>query len=369
MKKQSGQPETELRPSEKPSKTKKILLIVGIILGALALLIAGLAILLHSYLGKINYDSFTVSPLPPQPIGDEVQTVLPPVEASGEEDSSQEEIDAAQLLIEENLKKEREAIRNTGNLANFLLVGSDTRNVGGSGRSDTMILVSINHDEKRISLISLMRDTYVYIPGYYNTRINAAYALGGSQLLIDTIETNFHVEIDNYAAIDFFAFEDAIDALGGVTIEVTWDDLYGMNKKLDYENQIHEAGELHLNGAQALMFARNRSYPQGDFVRTANQRKLISAIFNEAKSAGLSKVDAILDAVLPGITTDMSEMKLLSWVVLAPSMLNYELETYRVPIDGSYEDVTIGGAQMLSVDFDANIRELHRIIYGEDAVQ
>ena len=89
-------------------------------------------------------------------------------------------------------------------------------------------------------------------------------------------------------------------------------------------------------------------------------------MFEKIKQSDLSQLDALLNAILPGITTDMTETQILSWIVLAPTVLQYDFQTYRIPIDGSYQGVTIGGASMLSLDFDANIAELHRIIYGED---
>lgn len=356
---------------QKKTAVRKPLMIVGIIVGALAVLALAGYLVLHSYLSKINYDDGSTPPVIGIPLEPEDE------DEGDEPDSPQHEIDAAEQKIDENLQKEMEARKNTKDLTNILLIGSDTRYVGQPGRSDTMMLLTINRDEETVSLTSLMRDMYVYVPDYGNTRINNAFARGGAQLLIDTIEANFKIEIDNYAAIDFYSFVDAIDAIGGVTMDITYDDFYGVNLAIEKYNKtlglayndgkLTSYGEIQLTGKQALGYARNRHFPRGDFDRTEHQRALMSAVFEKVKSSDLTQLDALLNAILPGITTDMSETQILSWMVLAPAVLQYDFETYRIPVEDSYQGVTIGGASMLSLDFDMNIAELHRIIYGEDS--
>ena len=159
-------------------------------------------------------------------------------------------------------------------------------------------------------------------------------------------------------------------------MDITYDDFYGVNLAIEKYNKtlglpyddgkLTTYGEIQLTGKQALGYARNRHFPLGDFDRTAHQRALVAAIFEKAKSADLTQLDALLNAILPGITTDMSETQILSWMVLVPTVLQYDFETYRIPIDDSYQGVTIGGASMLSIDFEKNIAALHRIIYGEE---
>lgn len=359
---------------QKKTSVRRPLVIAGILVGVLAVLVLAGYLVLHSYLSKINYDTGSTPPVTALPAEPEPE---PEPEDEGDEpDSPQEEIDAAGQKIDENLQKEQAAKDTTKNLTNILLIGSDTRYTGQAGRSDTMMLLTINRDEETISLTSLMRDMYVYVPDHGNTRINNAFAYGGAQLLIDTIETNFRIEIDNYAAIDFYSFVDAIDAIGGITMDITYDDFYGVNLAIEKYNKtlglpyddgkLTTYGEIQLTGKQALGYARNRHFPLGDFDRTAHQRALVAAIFEKAKSADLTQLDALLNAILPGITTDMSETQILSWMVLVPTVLQYDFETYRIPIDDSYQGVTIGGASMLSIDFEKNIAALHRIIYGEE---
>lgn len=240
--------------------------------------------MVHSYLSKINYDDGSAPPVTGVPLE-------PEEDESEEPDSPQHEIDAAEQKIDENLQKEIEAKKNTKDLTNILLIGSDTRYVGQPGRSDTMMLLTINRDEETVSLTSFMRDMYVYVPDYGNTRINNAFARGGAQLLIDTIEANFKIEIDNYAAIDFYSFVDAIEQLAAMTVDISYDDFYGVNLAIEKYNEtlglpyddgkLTTYGEINLTGKQALGYARNRHFPRGDFDRTEHQRILMSAIFEK----------------------------------------------------------------------------------------
>jgi len=376
--KHEKEPESNVGKHEKRTEHKglrRTLMIVGIVLGVIAVLWAAVYLVVNSYLGKINYDDGRQDE---SSVSDDADVPVLPEEdeKSDAPDSAQDVIDQATNQIEENLSQEDLAVRNTEELTNILLIGSDTRQSGTAGRSDTMMLLTIDREREIVALTSLMRDMYVYVPDHGNMRINAAYAYGGAQLLIDTIEANFKIEIDNYAAIDFYAFVEAIDAIGGVTMDISYDEFYGVNLAIEKYNKIigdpYDDGllttsgeDILLTGKQALGYARNRHFPMGDFDRTAHQRKLVEALFARAKSADLSELDALLDAVLPGVTTDMSQVEILSWMVLAPSILQYEFSTYRIPIDGAYGEIVLGGADMLSVDFEKNIAELHRIIYGE----
>ena len=106
-------------------------------------------------------------------------------------------------------------------VTNVLLIGNDSRDAGEDGRSDAMILLSISNETKTIHLTSLLRDMYVDIPGHDGNRLNAAYAYGGSKLLMETIEENFDIEVNRYMLVNFQAFANLVDAVGGVELDVT----------------------------------------------------------------------------------------------------------------------------------------------------
>lgn len=262
---------------------------------------------------------------------------------------------------------------------NVLLVGQDTRVEGEERYSDAMILVSINEHTEEIIMTSIMRDSWVYIPGHGSDRINEAYMLGGADKLIETIELNFDVRIDNYVAVDFFAFMDIVDILGGIEMTVTDGEvenmLYYFQKEINpmlgrpLDTDVLETGGTYvLNGAQTLAYCRCR-YVDSEFGRTERQRKVIDLIFEEVKNSDLGELTELLDAVLPYVTTDVGQDKLLSLMMdFVTEYKDYELVQYRVPVDGSYHDWTNDLAgdvkYTLSIDIEVNSAYMIQNIYG-----
>jgi LCP family protein required for cell wall assembly len=291
-------------------------------------------------------------------------------------DSPTSEILTLEDEIRKNMQENSTPIIYDEDVFNVLLIGGDSRKAGGSGRSDTMIMVSINKNSKTITATSFLRDIYLQIPGRKNNRINAAYACGGADLLMETVEQNFKIQTDRFAAIDFYAFMDVIDVLGGVTLDVTVEDIpvinnyiKGLNRLTEQEEEtdcLTEAGTLLLNGKQALGYARNRYVGNGDFERTARQRRVLEQIFEKVKKLNLVKLKGLLDIVLPQITTNLSEGEIFSLILALPKYINYDIEQWSIPVSGSYTNMRIRGMAVLGIDFEENIEELHSRIYGED---
>lgn len=268
---------------------------------------------------------------------------------------------------------------------NVLLVGQDTRIEGEQGKSDSMIVVSINEHTEEIVMTSIMRDSWVYIPGYGAERINMSYKLGGAELLMETIEMNFNVRIDNYVVVDFFAFMDIVDALGGVQMTVTDAEVENINFYLEKginamigrpsdTDILVEGGTYILNGAQTLAYARCRYLEGSDFGRTERQRKIITAIFEEIKKSDMGELASLLDVVLPYVTTDVDSDKLLSLMMdFVTQYKDYELVQYRVPYDGSYEgwihELTGEEKNVLSIDIEANSAYMIQNIYGVNVLE
>ena len=260
---------------------------------------------------------------------------------------------------------------------NILLIGIDSRDTVDDpvGRSDSMILVSINTETKKIIMTSFMRDMYLPIPGHGSARLNAAYQYGGADLLVSTIQENFQIQIDNYATVDFFTFIDIIDKLGGVEITVSEKELPVLNKYVKDLNKLQHlaledgilpaAGEnLLLTGKQALAYARIRYVGNSDFERTLRQRRVLTQVISKTKDQNIFALTGILDELLPDITTNLMSEKIKALLWNAPGYLKYEVVQFRVPMDSAYEGVTISGAEVLSVDLEENIAELQKQIYG-----
>ncbi len=260
------------------------------------------------------------------------------------------------------------------NVTNILLIGNDSRSGGEDGRSDAMILVSISDSQKKIHMTSLLRDMYVEIPGYKNNRLNAAYAYGGAELLMETIEENFDIEVNRYVLVNFQAFANLIDAVGGVELEVTDEEIELINAYLveynilenrpegtDYLDNV-QGGLIRLNGAQTLAFSRNR-YIGSDFARTERQRKILEAVMKQLPESLLQNTTELMDGILPNLTTNLTQKELFKLSFDAAKLFSYELVQGSIPIEGSYQNANIRGMSVLEVDFEANKEYIQSNIY------
>ncbi len=240
------------------------------------------------------------------------------------------------------------------NLFNILLIGQDRRPEEGRQRSDAMILCSFNYETNELAMISFLRDLYVQIPGHSDNRLNAAYVYGGFPLITQTFEENFGVSVDGCLEVDFDSFEQIIDVLGGVDIELT-----AAEAKI-VGGDAHE-GLCHLNGEQALIYTRIRKI-DSDFQRTERQRKLLSAMFTKMKDCSLTELMGLVNEILPLMTTDMSEDVLMSFAFnLASSLSELKIENYGVPSEGNYKNATINGMAVLVPD----LYEIKKLIFEE----
>lgn len=181
----------------------------------------------------------------------------------------------------------------------ILLLGVDERE-GDKGRSDTMILLTINPEEESTKMVSIPRDTLVDIPGYGEDKINHAYAYGSEQLSVQTVESYLEVPVDYYVKINFDGFVALIDAIGGITVEVMYD--------CEYNGVALEAGVQHLNGEEALTYCRCRKdTPEGDFSRQQAQQQVITATIDQLLSIDtLKNKDAIIAALGENMTTNLT---------------------------------------------------------------
>lgn len=260
---------------------------------------------------------------------------------------------------------------------NILLIGTDARSSEEDGRSDSMIILSINSKKNRMVMTSILRDSYVEIPGHGNNRINAAYSYGQEDLLIQTIEQNFKIPIDAYAKVDFFSFIDIVDAVGGVEIDVTDEEMKWINAYLNETNELlgkefgdgylTQSGRINLTGKQALSYARIR-YIGTDFQRTERQREILSAVAAKVK-ANPSSVSKLMGTVLPKITTNIPDTELTLMGMKAPLYLGYDVEQIHLPADGTWSNATINKMSVLQLDFEKNIQYFKDVVYGEGVTE
>lgn len=251
------------------------------------------------------------------------------------------------------------------NITNILLIGTDGRSVSERGRSDSMILLSINKNTKQIVMTSIMRDIYLSIPGLsQGNRINAAYSAGGVSLLLKTIENNFRIKIDKYVRINFFGFEKVINRLGGLDIRLS-------QAEINFVGMQNTAtpGIVHMNGAQVLKFCRCRYVSRdgygSDFARTYRQREVMTLIANKMKGASLSTLDDLLKEFLPQVVTNLDNSEMMDLLFNFNNYMdNYEIKSYQIPASGTWRYATIRKMSVLSIDFKKNIKALESYIKG-----
>ena len=358
---------------------RKVLITIIIIL-AILIILAELAYLAfgHFY-SKLNFTD-TLSAADRNAA---IASYVPPDDADdgeipeGAVEATDTEVDAMQQKIQEQLAASGGSLMSNKDVVNVLLIGTDARSLNEKARSDVMMLISLNKKEHKIVLTSFMRDIYTYIPDYGYNRLNAPYAIAGADYLIETLEADFGVDINNYAAVNFYAFADVIDAVGGIDIELTNAEVDFINKQafsgeqadlgvgtgaihLDYSAD----GRYHLNGTQALAHCRNRSSAGSDFDRTERQRTVISAMIAKAKDLSLTELYNLANTVLPMISTDMTQGDCLSLLLKSAEYLNYDVVTLRIPDDSGYSSAMINGMAVLSIDFAVNTQILQDTIYG-----
>ncbi len=323
--------------------------IIIIILALIILLMAAAVAVVKIYLGNIDRIL----------IGSELQT---------SEDFDQDNPDASDTISDDALSFSNTKVEADSNVINILLVGRDSRD-SERGRSDTMIVVSLNRKTQQISLVSLMRDCYVQIPGYSNNKLNAAFSFGGYELLDETISENFGIEIDYNVGIDFEGFQEVVDQLGGIDITLTASEAEYM-ALWGFSNMVE--GVNHMTGEQALCYARTRYVSTGsetnDFGRTYRQRVVITTIYQELMKKSWTEILSILYSVMDCIETDMTDTQILSIASEFYSMGIDDLQNYRLPQDGEYTDETINGMSVLVLDWEAAQQHLVDWLYSETPV-
>ncbi len=291
----------------------------------------------------------------------------------------------AALLLIGRLEKYPQAERSVtsgsldaSHVTSILLIGTDARDENAErGRSDSMILVSINSKTKTIYLTSFMRDAYVEIPNYGYHKLNSAYSFGGAELLMDTLELNYQVSIDDYMSISFAGFAGVIDAFGGVEITISDSEAEAINTILKSEvnkllgddadaDLLSGGGTYVLNGKQALSYSRIRYVGNADFERTSRQREVMSQLLGNLKTKAATALPKLASSALPHVGTNMStgEMYLLS--LRAPLAAGYGIEQLQIPADGTWSNKTVDGQSVLTVDFEENTAILQDTVYASD---
>ena len=334
---------------------KIILIVLASLLVLLLLLALGAYIYANVLLDKIDRSEITGNmDLLPEEIYEG-----PTVDAP----DSVEQMEEAQKQFEEVQKID---LQEQSGIVNILLIGSDRRGTYENGRSDSMMIVSLNYNTDKIHITSLNRAMYVCIPRNDGNRwnmLNAAYSWGGPNLLVDTVELNFRIKIDHYVVVDFTAFEKAVDKVGGVELTLTG----GEAAHVQSNSGVPTApGKQLLNGAQVRGYCQIRAL-DNDFFRTNRQRTVIKELIKKASKSDMNTLIAVANEILPMVNTNMTNSQIISYIVRSMHMLGNTTEGHMLPIENesgkTYTGmIYVNGQEMYKVDFETNIKALHDYI-------
>lgn len=319
------------------AKKKKVIIILSVILGIILLCVGSAAAILSYAFGSLKRDnSLTKDP-----------------EKLGVTSETQEKSE-------------------NSDITNIALFGLDTRAMDDSGRSDAIIILSIDKKHNSLKLSSIARDTYASVEGYGKTKINHAYAYGGAELAIKTLNQNFDMDIEDYVSVNFEQLANVIDYLGGVTVNITEEELEVANEKLAsmgtesglYSDPIPGTGDVQLNGLQAVAYSRVREVG-GDTARTSRQREVLEALFNKAKSANVTQYPAIINKLLDSVQTSLSYTEIMDlgmWAVGSnPTWKTTVFPNKECNSSGQF----IGDLWYYVYDLDNATDILHRFIYDD----
>lgn len=276
-----------------------------------------------------------------------------------------EELEEPQTSQENSESEEDSSLINDNMVLNVLLLGTDSQSAGDGGRTDTILILSLDARNQKLKITSLMRDTWVKIPGYSSDRINAAYTHGGAKITADTIRYNFGIKIDRYALVDFDNFEHIVDSIGGIDMELNQFEVYYINKNCGNQcPALKGSGMMHLNGKQALMHARNRDSLGSDYDRTERQRKVIMAIFEKGKTLNIGQVTQLVSTMLPMVTTNFKVNEITRIASKALTYLNFPVLQFRIPTDENVRNETIDSKMVLVInDMTKAKNDLQQFIY------
>ena len=265
---------------------------------------------------------------------------------------------------------------NEEDITNILLIGSDARKTNEVGRSDAMMILTIDDKNKAIKLTSLARDTLVKIPGYDYEKLTHAYAYGKEKLLLDTIEYNFKIKINDYVSINFNSFIELVDSLGGVEVDINDKDISHLNdviansfkvynsKNNQKPKYIRNSGKQLLNGYQTLAYARIRKLDT-IYNRDERQRDVLNSIANKLSNMPVSSYPSIINSILPYVDINMSIPKMIELAIKSKELYNYDIKQLEFPLkDYRYEaKLARNNSFVIKWDKVENIKELQNFIY------
>ena len=305
------------------------------------------------------------------------QTTAETVETAGQT-ASVEPTSTVSREVRRELREKVGSDYDLRDVTNILLIGVDNDNLAGMdelGNADGIMLLTINKNTQELIITSVLRDTRVEVPNDYGMKITSTYHKGGVPLLREVFELNFNIPVDNYILVNYLNVVDIIDALGGVDIELTADEIKAMSGKIANIDKLvgaeqgsnaisaDEAGLLHLNGVQTAAYMRIRPSNSGDDRgRTERARKVVAQVFDKVKGMSGSELLTFANGFLPNIETDMTDSELMTLAMNSEMFMGYARVSDRIPHDEDYTSSNDGNYYVLP-DYDTVNEKLYKSVY------
>ena len=280
------------------------------------------------------------------------------------------EIDKDDIVITEEV--EEKLSQYSDSIINIALFGVDAVD-GEAGRSDSIMIATIDTVHKKLKLTSIMRDSYVAIDGHGNDKINHAYAFGGPQLAIKTLNENFDLNIEDFASVNFETLPKIIDKIGGIELDIDADELEYVNGYIAHLNNINGTSEpaiestglQHVSGTQALAYCRIRYTSGGDYKRTERHREVLTEIFKKIETMPVTSYPSLLLDILPMVNTSLTYNEILDLGTEVLKLGDSSMELERFPLDEYCEGKMIDGIYYLSFDKETTVEQLHNYIFED----
>ncbi|MEA4888181.1 MAG: LCP family protein [Clostridiaceae bacterium] len=367
------------QPKTRKTRKHRRFVFVCCVLAGVVLVFGGLAAgYVLSLANLVQPPDFTGDPLIPESdLFDPEETVTETAEptdrprpSGGAETGTTGEPTTAETTVDPLIEAEKEQDAATGSFSilqdkqvySILLIGTDNRGNEINGRSDSMMILSVNKRTRKIHLVSLMRALYVRIPNHGYSMLNASFSWGGAKLLLKTIRENFRIQIDDYLIINFNGFKQAINTVGGIDIDLTAAEAQYL--ALSYPDAGLLTGVNHLDGELALAYSRLRKI-DSDYRRTGRQRTVIQALIRKLGGLNPVELDALARELLPLIKSNKSGTDLLALALDGLSYSQYPISQLMLPVDGSHKTIIVRRAQMEWYDAAKNIKKIQQFLYRD----
>ena len=274
-------------------------------------------------------------------------------------------------IDESDLGVSSQVEENLSDYRNIALFGIDSRDssLGKGNRSDCIIIASINNKTKEVKLISVYRDTYVNIEGHGLDKITHAYSYGEAPLALKTLNENFDLNITEFVTVNFDAVAEAVNALGGITINVEPEEVNYINQYINETSEVTgldtekvtTSGSQTLDGVQAVAYARIRYTEGGDYKRTERMRTVVEAMVNKFKTKSISEMNQIIDQILPEVYTNITAGDIFS---LLPSVASFNV-TDSIGWPYETKGITLDRWYGVPVTLESNVKQLHQEAFGK----